>query len=107
MLNALFNGLPDDHPGLLFKGGTSLSKAFGLIHRFSEDVDLVDRREVDWLFSGAPCHEFLPDGLPGTNGHIDVFAHPCNHQRPRGGLAGENAGGALHDRCRIGGAGIP
>jgi len=29
---------------ILFKGGTSLSKVFGLIERFSEDVDLV----LDW-----------------------------------------------------------
>jgi predicted nucleotidyltransferase component of viral defense system len=27
--------------GVVFKGGTSLSKAFGLIERFSEDVDLL------------------------------------------------------------------
>lgn len=26
---------------LVFKGGTSLSKAWGLIHRFSEDIDLA------------------------------------------------------------------
>ena len=26
---------------VVFKGGTSLSKAYGVIHRFSEDVDLV------------------------------------------------------------------
>lgn len=26
---------------VIFKGGTSLSKAFGLIHRFSEDVDIL------------------------------------------------------------------
>ena len=33
---------------LIFKGGTSLSKVFGLIDRFSEDVDLVlDWRVVD------------------------------------------------------------
>jgi hypothetical protein len=32
-------------PRLLFKGGTSLSKCFGLIHRFSEDIDLGIRRE--------------------------------------------------------------
>ena len=32
---------------ILFKGGTSLSKVFGLIERFSEDVDLIlDWREV-------------------------------------------------------------
>lgn len=30
--------------GILFKGGTSLSKGWGLIERFSEDVDLaIDR----------------------------------------------------------------
>lgn len=29
---------------LMFKGGTSLSKAYGLIERFSEDVDLI----LDW-----------------------------------------------------------
>ena len=29
---------------LMFKGGTSLSKVFNLIHRFSEDIDLV----LDW-----------------------------------------------------------
>ena len=26
---------------MVFKGGTSLSKAFGLIERFSEDIDLI------------------------------------------------------------------
>ena len=43
VLDALFNRRPEDHPGLLFKGGTSLSKGFGLISRFSEDIDLVMR----------------------------------------------------------------
>ena len=28
-------------PNILFKGGTSLSKVFGLINRFSEDIDLI------------------------------------------------------------------
>lgn len=37
-LDALFNGLAVGGPRLLFKGGTSLSKAFGLISRFSEDA---------------------------------------------------------------------
>ena len=30
---------------LVFKGGTSLSKAWGLINRFSEDIDLAINRE--------------------------------------------------------------
>jgi nucleotidyltransferase AbiEii toxin of type IV toxin-antitoxin system len=33
---------------LVFKGGTSLSKAYGLIERFSEDIDLV----LDWNVIG-------------------------------------------------------
>lgn len=38
-LERLF-GLPDFGEHLLFKGGTSLSKVYGLIQRFSEDIDL-------------------------------------------------------------------
>lgn len=44
-LDALFNGLVDNGPRLLFKGGTSLSKGFGLIHRFSEDIDVTVFRD--------------------------------------------------------------
>ena len=51
VLDALYNGLPDGHPKLLFKGGTSLSKAFGLVHRFSEDIDIVVYRD-DLGFEG-------------------------------------------------------
>ena len=45
-LNKLFS---DDRLNkiLMFKGGTSLSKVFNLIGRFSEDIDLIlDWREV-------------------------------------------------------------
>lgn len=45
VLDALFHGLPPGAPRLLFKGGTSLSKAFGLISRFSEDIDITVFRE--------------------------------------------------------------
>src|SRR5277367_6581637 len=31
--------------GLIFKGGTSLSKVYSAIHRFSEDVDLSFNRD--------------------------------------------------------------
>ncbi len=43
-LDALFNGAGEE-PRLLFKGGTSLSKAFGLIERFSEDIDVTVFRD--------------------------------------------------------------
>lgn len=38
VLDFLFNRRPGDPVGLYFKGGTSLSKAYGLIKRFSEDI---------------------------------------------------------------------
>ena len=44
-LDALFHGLSAGGPRLLFKGGTSLSKAYGLIDRFSEDVDVTVFRD--------------------------------------------------------------
>jgi hypothetical protein len=40
-----------DH--LVFKGGTSLSKAFGAIERFSEDIDLI----LDWGMLGYSTEE--------------------------------------------------
>ncbi|MDP9759327.1 hypothetical protein QE432_005381 [Agrobacterium sp. SORGH_AS 745] len=40
VLDFLFNGRTGDPIGLYFKGGTSLSKAYGLINRFSEDIDI-------------------------------------------------------------------
>jgi Nucleotidyl transferase AbiEii toxin, Type IV TA system len=39
-LKSLF-ALPPGNPAMTFKGGTSLSKAYGLIDRFSEDIDVV------------------------------------------------------------------
>lgn len=45
VLDILFNGRATDEPGLLFKGGTSLSKAYGLISRFSKDIDITVFRE--------------------------------------------------------------
>jgi len=46
VLQTLFS-LPNAHP-MAFKGGTSLSKIFGAINRFSEDVDVtLDYREFE------------------------------------------------------------
>lgn len=60
-LDALFNGLPAGGPRLLFKGGTSLSKAFGLISRFSEDIDITVFRED----LGQPVEAADLDSLTG------------------------------------------
>lgn len=46
VLQTLFS-IPDAHP-MAFKGGTSLSKIYDIIDRFSEDVDItLDYREFD------------------------------------------------------------
>ncbi len=45
ILRELFT-LPGIGDRLTFKGGTSLSKAWKLIHRFSEDIDLIVDKEV-------------------------------------------------------------
>jgi hypothetical protein len=45
VLDLLFNGKSEGEPRLLFKGGTSLSKAYDLISRFSEDIDITVYRE--------------------------------------------------------------
>jgi hypothetical protein len=44
-LDVLYHGLAAGGPRLLFKGGTSLSKGYGLINRFSEDIDITAFRE--------------------------------------------------------------
>ena len=51
VLDALFNSGATSRPHLLFKGGTSLSKAYNLIQRFSEDIDITVFRE-DMGFGG-------------------------------------------------------
>ena len=40
---------PDLEGHVTFKGGTSLSKAYGIIQRFSEDIDLTIRRTAPLL----------------------------------------------------------
>jgi predicted nucleotidyltransferase component of viral defense system len=47
VLEILFHHLTFKN-GFAFKGGTCLSKAYSLIERFSEDIDLV----LDWRFLG-------------------------------------------------------
>ena len=50
-LRELF-GLPEDGPHLTFKGGTSLSKAWKLIERFSEIIDCRSRPGLPGLWRG-------------------------------------------------------
>jgi len=51
-------GLSGFKAGLIFKGGTSLSKAYGAIHRFSEDIDLsIDRHDLGFVGRRDPASE--------------------------------------------------
>lgn len=56
-LHRLFTD-PQTSPHLTFKGGTSLSKAYGLIERFSEDIDLTISREAPLLNEGRDPMEW-------------------------------------------------
>jgi GNAT superfamily N-acetyltransferase len=63
-------------PHLTFKGGTSLSKIYGLIDRFSEDIDLSIERE--FFGFGAP-HD--PENAPSKkkqNTIIDNLSKACS-----------------------------
>jgi len=69
---------------LAFKGGTSLSKCYGLINRFSEDVDII----LDWRILGYEALEpweersrtkqdkFNKEANAKTEGFLrDIFLH--------------------------------
>lgn len=56
---------------MTFKGGTSLSKAYGLIERFSEDVDLI----FDWRLLGYSADE---PWEPRSNTQQDIFNERAN-----------------------------
>ena len=74
-LDALFNELKEDGPRLLFKGGTSLSKGFGLIERFSEDIDVtVFRDDI-----GEPATIEELEGLSGKKrkARLDSIKGAC------------------------------
>ena len=70
MLDYLFH-----HSGwkdkIAFKGGTSLSKAFGLIERFSEDIDLI----LDWRVLGYELNEPWQER---SNTKQDIFNKEAN-----------------------------
>jgi Nucleotidyl transferase AbiEii toxin, Type IV TA system len=74
-LDALFNGMDVGSPRLLFKGGTSLSKAFSLIPRFSEDIDITVFRED----IGQAVETAALDALSGKQRRIrlDAIRESC------------------------------
>jgi hypothetical protein len=73
--NVLFNGLPAGHPRFLFKGGTSLSKAYGLISRFSEDIDITVFRED--LGQAASVPELEAMSRKKRQARLDAIKDAC------------------------------
>src|SRR5277367_3103827 len=74
-LDALFHRLPAGGPRLLFKGGTSLSKGFGLISRFSEDIDVTVFR--DDLNQGTTFEELEQLGRKKRDARLDAIKAAC------------------------------
>ena len=72
MLDYLFHDCPWKNT-LTFKGGTSLSKAYGLIDRFSEDIDLI----LDWCILDYDKDEPWKDR---TKNQQDHFNKEANHR---------------------------
>ena len=64
------------HPQLIFKGGTSLSKVYNAIERFSEDVDLSLSRS-DLGFSDTRDPEQAGIGKKEINRRIDGLVIAC------------------------------
>ncbi len=121
-----------DLPGLIFKGGTSLSKVYGAIERFSEDVDLSferadlgcggteelaklsgkKRREtLDSL--ALSCQQLIRETLRAAarGGAGNVDRRRLGGRLESGDRSGRQAGGAFrvslgHRTCRRGEAGL-
>ncbi|MDP1751302.1 MAG: nucleotidyl transferase AbiEii/AbiGii toxin family protein [Reyranella sp.] len=74
-LDALFHRLKAGGPRLLFKGGTSLSKAYGLISRFSEDIDVTVFREDIVKVISTEELEKLSRSKRST--HLDAIKAAC------------------------------
>mgnify|MGYP000071349581 CR=1 FL=1 len=92
-LDALFHRSPF-RGRMVFKGGTSLSKGFGLIQRFSEDVDLIlDRRLLGYGIdepweerSNSKQERFKQETIKRTNRFLAQEFAPALRQVMEGDL---------------------
>lgn len=80
-INTLYHRLSENRPRLLFKGGTSLSKAYDLIQRFSEDIDITLFRED--LGQNATVEDFQALSNKQRRRRLDAIRDAC-----RGYIAG-------------------
>ena len=99
VLDLLFNFTEENEPRLLFKGGTSLSKAYSLISRFSEDIDIsvfredlnqsVSLAELETL-SGKQQRKYLENIKTGCADYIATQLKPRLERQFNIMLDGEN-----------------
>jgi len=69
---------------IIFKGGTSLSKAYGLIERFSEDVDLTISKSVPIFKDLDPAGSKYPDKVRSkSRKFVSETILPCLEQELR------------------------
>lgn len=73
---------------VVFKGGTSLSKSYGLIRRFSEDVDVLVVPQAD--ISQEQRNALLKSICKKTQGHLQLDDGSCLVEE-----RGAEEGGAL------------
>ena len=91
VLKQLFSE-PDLSSRMVFKGGTTLSKVFGLIDRFSEDIDLI----LDWQLLGYGTGLTDPNQEFASISKRDRFNKAVNQK-----AAQYIAGTLIHDLNRI------
>ena len=72
-----FNGLAAGGPRLLFKGGTSLAKGYGLISRFSEDIDITVFRED--IGQAATVEELEGLSSKKRTARLDAIREACQN----------------------------
>ncbi len=96
-LRQLF-ALPEFGPHLTFKGGTSLSKVWGWIERFSEDIDVVLDRL--WLGFGGKQSPEAARSAKQRNARLDALKTAC---REHSGITRRTS----RARCRKSGAYSP
>lgn len=76
---------------MVFKGGTSLSKAFGLIERFSEDIDLI----LTWATPGLRRGRTVGAAQQLGAGAVQGRQHRAHERLPGRRLCPEALGYAL------------
>lgn len=94
ILHVLFS-LPE-RDSFVFKGGTSLSKAFGLIERFSEDIDLViDRARFGFVGAEDIAQADSGEGRRRRRERLDAMVHAYLHDdlAPRLAAVAQRANG--------------